>query len=238
MTRSAVVGALLKAAVDMDPVVFTADVSKDVKSLVGKDDVAIRELAARAIRVALEGEGELATSAGQDVSNEVASSRGLSTTDDERRGVRALAWVFMESLRACLTRETFEKKCAGFGFASDASAVLGETYASAAFKDAFTRAMSNANATNRGIRYDGLNWRLDVRVASRALHVEADPKYLLKLGRRQVDGLGGVAETVSTFVETDYQTLNAMREECEKALAACSSAHASRLARYVRRPKT
>ena len=222
----------------MDPVVFTADVARDLKALTGKDAAGARDAAARAMSVALRGEDELATTGTGDDSNDAASIRGTSMTDDERRGVRALAWVFMESLRACLTRETFEKKCAGFGFAGDASAALGETYASEAFKGAFMRAMSSASATNRGMRYDGLQWRLDVRVASRALHVEADPKYLLKLGRRRVDGRGGVAETASTLVETDYQTLNAMREECEKALAACSSAHASRLARYVRRPKT
>ena len=38
-------------------------------------------------------------------------------------------------------------------------------------------------STNRREAYDGLEWRLDARVASRASLVEAEAKYLLKLGR-------------------------------------------------------
>lgn len=229
----------------MDPVVFTADVARDVRVIANKSFNDVIDAIASAMAIALEDEDERprasATVGGDDDGRERGRRAGdaRTWTTDERRGVRALAWVFIECLRASLTREAFEKRLVGFGFAPDASAAAGETYESARFKSAFTRAMSNANATNRGsMKYDGLNWRLDVRVASRALHMEAEPKYLLRLRRRRVDGRGGVDGTTTTFAETDYQTLNAMREECEKALEACSGARANRLARYVRRPKT
>jgi hypothetical protein len=153
--------------------------------------------------------------------------------------VTALAWAFWECARFGTSVEAFEKKMRGFGMDDARANATREVYA-------MVRAASVGRgcgvATHRGRAYDGLSWRLDVRVASRAMAMEAEAKYLLRLGRRRYSPVGDVGdgeETVveKTLVECDYAQLKAMRDACEKALASTHGAHAGRLARYVRRPK-
>lgn len=139
---------------------------------------------------------------------------------------RALAWFFVACASGGVSEDALEKRLRARGFDEGRAGRVRAAYARG--RGAATR----GTATRRGARYDGLTWRLDAVVASRSSLVEGEAKYLLELGRMTR------AERVRSMCECDYQTLRALKESCESALAASEGAHAVRLARYVRRPKT
>jgi hypothetical protein len=76
------------------------------------------------------------------------------------------------------------------------------------------------------------NWRLDVRLASRATQREAAPSFLLHFVTSRADGAAcGDGPLQSTWMESDYATLAALSLDVDLALkkSAASSRRISRL---------
>lgn len=197
----------------MEPVVWTKAIERDM-----------RALAARSL--------DVVDAACEDA---MALASGERAVERAASDARALAWAFAECARGCVTSDAFGKRMRGFGFDDAKAETLTRRYAEEALRGERGAATRRGTATNRSDAYDGLEWRLDANVSSRASLVESEAKYLLKLGLARGDD-GGTKKT--TLAETDYQTLKALKDACESALAASTGAHATRLARYVRRPKT
>ena len=217
--------------VGMDPVVWTDALERDLVALARCDAASVARACACASRALVEGARALdALARGEDADGDgkVVDARVI-------RGARALAWTFAECARGCVSGRAFGERVGAFGFSGEVKEGLERRYEAeaAAGGGAEARRMTS---TNRRDAYDGLEWRLDARVASRASLVEAEAKYLLKLGRVGRGGARAGTRT-TTLAETDYQTLRAMLREAETALAASTGAHAGRLAKYVRRPK-
>ena len=215
----------------MDPVVWTDALERDLVALARCDAASVARACACASRALVEGARALdALARGEDADGDgkVVDARVI-------RGARALAWTFAECARGCVSGRAFGERVGAFGFSGEVKEGLERRYEAeaAAGGGAEARRMTS---TNRRDAYDGLEWRLDARVASRASLVEAEAKYLLKLGRVGRGGARAGTRT-TTLAETDYQTLRAMLREAETALAASTGAHAGRLAKYVRRPK-
>lgn len=198
------------------------------------DPVAIPTRAADALRAlarcAASDVGACATRAVEHVASGTALEASARARGRASETSEALGWFFLACARGGVGDDGFATRCARLGFSEEGTAVVGEAYARA-------RAVAVERRTSSGERYDGLAWRLDGVVASRASLVEGEAKYLMELRRlrESVEGEGGRGRTL---FEIDYQTLKALRDECESALAASSGAHAVRLAKYVRRPKT
>tara|TARA_B100000683_G_scaffold115373_2_gene113379 strand:+ start:11405 stop:12097 length:693 start_codon:yes stop_codon:yes gene_type:complete len=219
------------SSVGMDPVVWTDALERDLVALARCDATSVARAASCASRTLVEGARALdALARGEDADGDgkVVDARVI-------RGARALAWTFAECARGCVSGRAFGERVGAFGFSGEVREGLERRYEAeaAAGGSAEARRMTS---TNRRDAYDGLEWRLDARVASRASLVEAEAKYLLKLGRVGRGGARAGTRT-TTLAETDYQTLRAMLREAETALAASTGAHAGRLAKYVRRPK-
>jgi len=215
----------------MDPVVWTDALERDLVALARCDAASVGRAASCASRALVEGERALdALARGEDEDGDasVVDARVVS-------GARALTWAFAECARGYVSARAFGERMGTFGFSGEVKEGLERRYEAEAVAGGGAEARRIAS-TNRRDAYDGLEWRLDARVASRASLVEAEAKYLLKLGRV---GRGGAREgtRTTTLAETDYQTLRAMLREAEAALAASTGAHANRLSKYVRRPK-
>ena len=76
--------------------------------------------------------------------------------------------------------------------------------------------------------YESLDWRLDVKVASRALHHQMTPSYMLRLETETVSG-----EHDATFMQCDYYTLNHIEQELQAALRETRTKTFGRVLRYV-----
>ena len=199
----------------MEPVVWTKAIERDLRALAALKPLDVVDAAC-----------------------EDAMAAGVGRARGRARGARrAGARVGVRGVRARVRdeRRVREAGMRGFGFDDAKAETLTRRYAEEATRGERGAATRRATATNRSDAYDGLEWRLDANVASRASLVESEAKYLLKLGLARGDD-GGTKKT--TLAETDYQTLKALKDACESALAASKGAHAARLARYVRRPKT
>ena len=192
----------------MDPVALPPHAESALASLAARSDAELDAACATAVDVLARG-----ARAGERFGSECAASR-------------ALAWFFVACASGGVREDGVETRLRARGFDHERASLVGRAYARG------RAAATRGTATSRGARYDGLTWRLDGVVASRSSLVEGEAMYLMELGR-----IGGKGR-VTSLCECDYQTLRALRETCERALAASEGARAVRLARYVRRPKT
>ena len=82
--------------------------------------------------------------------------------------------------------------------------------------------------------YDGLDWRLEVQVASRSLRHQAEPKFLLELRTRESTSARTTeAATRTRMLQADHESIQNVLEELETALKAVKGAHANRILRYI-----
>lgn len=192
----------------MDPVAVPAHAESALASLAARSEAEVDAACATAVDVLARG-----ARAGERGGKEFAEAR-------------ALAWFFVACASGGVSEDALEKRLRARGFDDARAGRVRAAYARGG------GASRRGTETRRGARYDGLTWRLDGVVASRSSLVEGEAKYLLELRRMTR------AERLTSLCECDYQTLRALKESCESALAASEGAHAVRLARYVRRPKT
>lgn len=205
----------------MDPVTWSRAIERDLVSGLRTASADVADATARRA-IALLGTGAFKAEDGASV--------------PPRAGcVEALASALASCVRVKASSEVLERRMAGLGIGAEARTAVKRRYEEDCASRAGREAIARGVATHRGRAYDGLEWRLDVQVASRASLVEAVPKYTLRLGTMRVDGRGAREETT---LECDYAALKALRDDCARALEATSGAHADRLARYVRRPKS
>jgi len=137
-----------------------------------------------------------------------------------RKGVEGLMYFFIESAKKMLTEMDFLDSTLTLGFNEEQQKELLSFYKeNQADLRQVLRLFSPAFPG-----YRNLEWRLDINVASRALHRQVSPSFLLKL---QLD-------ENSVYLETDPVNLIHMTQVLEEALQEMKSRHCRRITRLVK----
>eukprot|EP00937_MAST-01D_sp_MAST-1D-sp2_P001292 g1292.t1 len=140
------------------------------------------------------------------------------------RSVVALAKVFVDVSKARLDPFSLRASLAELPFSEEASASLH------AFLTTHSKEIAEcAKRREMGLKsYAHLDWRLDVEVASRTVHRQVRPTFLLRL-----DTEGG-GEAASELLQSDCANLKRLQAKLEAAEADMKGKHASRMARYIK----
>eukprot|EP00300_Choanocystis_sp_HF-7_P040785 c7305_g1_i1.p1 GENE.c7305_g1_i1~~c7305_g1_i1.p1 ORF type:complete len:204 (+),score=40.86 c7305_g1_i1:48-659(+) len=141
-----------------------------------------------------------------------------------QKGVEALVHVFTQSSRMNLNDQQMLQVLSDVGvvpqhaptiqqFFSENSAQIRKLLAD--FETSFTR-------------YKDFQWRLDVQLASRFVHDQTLPQFLLQL-RTETKG-----EIGCHLLQADFATMQEVANELENAMAELKSAHCGRVLKYIK----
>ncbi|XP_076802324.1 COMM domain-containing protein 2-like [Clavelina lepadiformis] len=143
--------------------------------------------------------------------------------DDVKNAVIGLMHLFTEAAKHRLKEEDFYDSLIALGFRDSSASILKEVY-STSQKEART-VLNQCSPTL--CSYDNLEWRLDVKLSTRALHQQITPVVRMKLHTSD----GNSKET--KVLQTDPVNLSHMTRVLEEALDELNTNHVRRILRNI-----
>lgn len=143
--------------------------------------------------------------------------------DAVQRAVDGLSEVFIEASKRSVGDEDLQVSLTQLQLSPEAQKILLEFY-HASSSDIRTLLSGMAMKLPS---YVGLDWRLDVQLASRCLRQQANPSFLLRLETTNPD-------PISHTLECDFANLHHVSEQLQAALAQVKTTHSKRILRYLR----
>ena len=132
--------------------------------------------------------------------------------------------LFLEATKSKLNEEEFFDSMIVHNFSTELSKSLQSLYREQVKE---TRSKLKQNAPTLST-YKNLEWRLDVKLASRALYNQLDPSILLKLATDDSDGSNKIE-----LLKVDISMLNKLISELEMALSEDKVKHVQRFLRNI-----
>ena len=132
--------------------------------------------------------------------------------------------LFLEATKSKLNEEEFFDSMIVHNFSTELSKSLQSLYREQVKE---TRSKLKQNAPTLST-YKNLEWRLDVKLASRALYNQLDPSILLKLATDGSDGSNKIE-----LLKVDISMLNKLISELEMALSEDKVKHVQRFLRNI-----
>ena len=132
--------------------------------------------------------------------------------------------LFLEATKSKLNEEEFFDSMIVHNFSTELSKSLQSLYREQV-KETRSKLKQNAPALST---YKNLEWRLDVKLASRALYNQLDPSILLKLATDDSDGSNKIE-----LLKVDISMLNKLISELEMALSEDKVKHVQRFLRNI-----
>ena len=141
------------------------------------------------------------------------------------RGVQVLAYLFAEAAKLRSSEADFRDSLVSFALPERTTALL-----LAAHQAASERVRARlVDASVRTPHYAGLEWRLDVELASRSLRRQTAPTWLMKLTVEDSDG-----KRDTEVLQTDATNLAHLYHELSMAFAEERAGYAKRISRNVK----
>ena len=132
--------------------------------------------------------------------------------------------LFLEATKSKLNEEEFFDSMIVHNFSTELSKSLQSLYGEQVKE---TRSKLKQNAPKLAT-YKNLEWRLDVKLASRALYNQLDPSILLKLATDDSNGSNQIE-----LLKVDISMLNKLISELEMALSEDKVKHVQRFLRNI-----